>query len=669
MISFLIEKRVLLKAFLLFGVLCFNAQGAAGKPQVETVSHHSTGNVPQTPFFFGSSIDATSQNEPRRVVSFIESVAPRTGPRAPRETNDAVNESPSSQQTTASKLPARIAPPHRLVSVVHRLRGWKLLSWLASSGPPTLELDELPTAFESRTNVVAGLLTPDGRTVVARLLHVEQEIEIPTSAPDALFKSSDEVEPSEFAVILSDGREVVAKFVGFDAVSGLSLLEIVEAVEASPAGDEGDTEEPTIGQRIQLFAPAPFSDAVSSSSAPRTLLEEGELMLRIEQTGGMLTDVSRTPAGGPFSFIAQTEDVSSAWAGAIATDGKGALVGIVSQIESGRTQIVPAATMRRAIERVKKERASVPQPWLGARGDAVFDLTAEKWVGTGWKPEQLTSLMRAHRGVLLTSVAPGTPAAVAGLKAGDIVERVGDRDVKGVEDLSFALIEHPVGATVDFTIRRAFESDPLRLQVRLMGTPNPALATAQAEMRAARAEFMTAHYELSTALDAQASLRNRPLNETKALRASFEARRLEAERRLSKAMRLLTEAEARMANARPTASSANNEAFTSRPASDAFRPLLAFGLRTIGLTRRASSRMGADGGHLVISVDRRSPAEEAGIRPGDVIERINGQSLTHHALLRLIRDAPSWAYVFDIVRGEERSRIEVRLADDKPSRR
>ncbi|MBC7929303.1 MAG: hypothetical protein H7Z38_01950 [Rubrivivax sp.] len=64
---------------------------------------------------------------------------------------------------------------------------------------------------------------------------------------------------------------------------------------------------------------------------------------------------------------------------------------------------------------------------------------------------------------------------------GRFAPRVGARDVRSVEDLSFTLNEAGVGSTIDFTVWRALEPSPLTLSVHLKGARNPALATAIAE--------------------------------------------------------------------------------------------------------------------------------------------------------------------------------------------
>lgn len=59
----------------------------------------------------------------------------------------------------------------------------------------------------------------------------------------------------------------------------------------------------------------------------------------------------------------------------------------------------------------------------------------------------------------ITGTVPGSPAATAGLQAGDQILKVGDKDMKGLTaDQSSALIQGPTGSQVTLTISRAGSS-------------------------------------------------------------------------------------------------------------------------------------------------------------------------------------------------------------------
>src|SRR5205814_1421230 len=99
--------------------------------------------APQTP------AHRPSQPTTRRVVA--PQPAPRTpaiAPAAPAAATPAAAQAPQAQRAA----PQRAAVPRRqVVTVVHRLSGWKLLTWLATSGPPALELEDLPSTDDVHT--------------------------------------------------------------------------------------------------------------------------------------------------------------------------------------------------------------------------------------------------------------------------------------------------------------------------------------------------------------------------------------------------------------------------------------------------------------------------------------------------------------------------------------
>jgi carboxyl-terminal processing protease len=65
---------------------------------------------------------------------------------------------------------------------------------------------------------------------------------------------------------------------------------------------------------------------------------------------------------------------------------------------------------------------------------------------------------------LITGTVAGSPAALAGLKAGDQIQKVGDKDIKGITpDQATALIQGPEGTSVTLTILRG--SDTLTFTV------------------------------------------------------------------------------------------------------------------------------------------------------------------------------------------------------------
>src|SRR5207244_7904904 len=65
-------------------------------------------------------------------------------------------------------------------------------------------------------------------------------------------------------------------------------------------------------------------------------------------------------------------------------------------------------------------------------------------------------------GVRLAGVSSGSPAALAGLKEGDIIVQLGDRKIQNIEDLTDALGEHTSGDEVAIMVLRAGQSVTLK---------------------------------------------------------------------------------------------------------------------------------------------------------------------------------------------------------------
>ena len=392
----------------------------------------------------------------------------------------------------------------------------------------------------------------------------------------------------------------------------------------------------------------------------------GVVYFGIDQTEGRLTMVNRASTGKPFQVTARASGVTPAWAGAVAMDEAGTLVGIVAESGASETQIVPAGTMRRAIERVLAQRASVPQPWLGVRGDDVNKFRLEQWVNIGWKPETAMPLIQNRQGVLLTSVAPGTPAATAGLRPGDVISSIGGREVRGVEDLSPLLREAGVGQTVNFTVLRALEQSPLSLPVMLSGTQSPAIATAEAELKAARTSVQSLEVQLRSASLEARRLQRAPSRVVES-QLMLEARLKEVEDRLRDVRMEAASAETRVAEARRRVREPTRPLRLGIGRGESIRPFQAFGLEVLGLTPRSASRLSARGGLLVVSVATESPAAACGLRVGDVIETINGQNFTRLEIRRKLAVAGTAPFPLGIVREGHRLSLTLSLqAEARP---
>jgi len=93
-------------------------------------------------------------------------------------------------------------------------------------------------------------------------------------------------------------------------------------------------------------------------------------------------------------------------------------------------------------------------------------------------PVTVTPAVRAQlglstdRGVIITGVSQGSPAAQAGLEPGDVIIRIDDTPIENTADLRNALGAHKVGDEVQVTIVRGTQQG--QVPVRLGESPAPA---------------------------------------------------------------------------------------------------------------------------------------------------------------------------------------------------
>ncbi len=97
------------------------------------------------------------------------------------------------------------------------------------------------------------------------------------------------------------------------------------------------------------------------------------------------------------------------------------------------------------------------------------------------------SLFEDQRGILLTSIIPGSPAESAALHPGDVILRVNDGEVKSADDFSLLLDQVAAGNPVRFTIVRPDHVNPEAVVVMLTESMDPFFATKMFETRRPRA--------------------------------------------------------------------------------------------------------------------------------------------------------------------------------------
>lgn len=408
-----------------------------------------------------------------------------------------VSPKPRKATTPAASVPVivenRPSAP-QVVTILHRLTGLKMFRLLLRSSEDIGAIARLDDAFritdEVHTNVIAGLALDDGQTIAAWLPDVGAEMGPPPAPPaptaplapmthpgmtgqaprattpipqSALAGGMGFFERPDLTVVARDGKRLIARYVGLDAVTGLSVLKLSE--KSVWRALEAKEEAVSLGQRLRLFGPEPVASAESGPV--------GMIYVRIGETEGRVANVVRAPSGAVARLKIRSAKLSAANIGGIAVNDAGETVGIVELVEGNQATVLPSALVRSAAKRVMERQSSVPRPWLGIRGEPVSQLPLEQILLRGWQPEMAKALAETQRGIFLTSVAPGSPAAVAALCPGDVILSVNEEEVKSADDFSWLLEEAGPGGSVHFTIARPGKPGQEAVTLTLSESPDP----------------------------------------------------------------------------------------------------------------------------------------------------------------------------------------------------
>lgn len=265
--------------------------------------------------------------------------------------------------------------------------------------------------------------------------------------PDGLIVTNAHVagEAEEITVVLPDGREFRAEKALVDAPSDIALLRI----------------DPKESDR-----PLPYAPLTPSES-----LKVGDLVLAIGNpfgvgqtvTSGIVSALARFNLDiSDFNFFIQTDAaINPGNSGGPLVSMDGGVVGINTAIFSasggslGIGFAVPAEMVATVIAAEKAGAVSaqgVVRPWLGFDGQSVTQDIA-----------QSLGLDNA-RGVLVGDIHPASPARKAGLKTGDVILVINDRDIRDPGELKFRLATLPLGETAALTVWRRGQTFPVRIE-------------------------------------------------------------------------------------------------------------------------------------------------------------------------------------------------------------
>ena len=234
----------------------------------------------------------------------------------------------------------------------------------------------------------------------------------------------------EVKVSLADKREFEASVVLKDQRTDLAVLRIKDGNEKFPFLDFANSDALQVGD-VVLAIGNPFG--------------VGQTV-----THGIVSALARTQVGiTDYQFFIQTDAaINPGNSGGALVDMAGKLVGINTAIfsRSGGSQgigfAIPVNMVRVVVASARSGGSAVQRPWLGASLQAVTSDIADS-LG-----------LKRPTGALVSSVSNGSPAAKAGLKAGDLITAVDGQPVDDPNAFGYRFGTKPVGGTAQLTVLR-----------------------------------------------------------------------------------------------------------------------------------------------------------------------------------------------------------------------
>jgi len=236
-------------------------------------------------------------------------------------------------------------------------------------------------------------------------------------ASEQVFPKTDRAE-----IVLADGKQVAARIAGRDPGTNLVALRLEQATEAQlPAAAE-----PRLGELALAFAAGAGGVPTVRMGVVRAVGPAWHSRTggRIDRRISLDLVISRAEEGGP--VVAAT----------------GGLLGMATAGPRGRALVIPAATVERILD-----------PLLTAgridRG----------WLGVALHPVALPDAAKAEhaqdRGLMVMQVAPGGPAAQAGIVAGDILIAVDGAPASHPSAIARQLGSESIGTQIECRLIRA----------------------------------------------------------------------------------------------------------------------------------------------------------------------------------------------------------------------
>jgi S1-C subfamily serine protease len=267
------------------------------------------------------------------------------------------------------------------------------------------------------------------------------------SADGRLITNAHVVEGADtVTVTLKDGRTLQGKVMGVDPITDVAAIKIEGT--GLPTVTLGNSANLVPGQwAIAIGNPLGLDNTVTAGIISATGRSSNEVGIADRRVRFIQTDAAINPgnSGGPL------------------LNDQGEVIGINTAIRANAQGLgfaIPIETGQRIAQQLF-EKGKAEHPYLGIQ---MVDLSAETRDRLKQDPNFRNFNVTADRGVLILQAASDAPAAQAGMKPGDVIQKVNNVAVNAASDVQDQIEKTRVGENVAIEIQRGNEKQVIQVK-------------------------------------------------------------------------------------------------------------------------------------------------------------------------------------------------------------
>jgi len=247
-------------------------------------------------------------------------------------------------------------------------------------------------------------------------------------------------------VRLKDGRTFEGKVRGIDEVTDLAVVKI-NAGNDLPVAPLGSSRNVQVGDwAIAVGNPLGFDNTVTLGIVSTLKRSSAQVGISDKRLDFIQTDAAINPgnSGGPL------------------LNGLGEVIGINTAIRADAMGIGFAIPIdkAKAIATQLQRNGKVAHPYLGVQ---MVTLTPELAKQNNSDPNSMLMIPEV-KGVLVLRVVPNSPAAIAGIRRGDVIVQIDNKDITSAEQLQSIVEDSTLGQALQVRVQRGNQTQILSVR-------------------------------------------------------------------------------------------------------------------------------------------------------------------------------------------------------------